>query len=101
MSRYTDLTPYHNAGIPAFAREFDGQEWVFTQVHINDNDNGMQYISIAGFGEPEDIEDFPELFEFDQQDVTYWFVDLNEALTLINNELWEDNVLLGFVEVDE
>lgn len=97
MSYSTDLTKYHEAKIPAFIRVLDGQEWVFVNTTISSVTHGS-YTAMIGFGEPKYIEDFPQLSEYDNCYVAFWFYDINEALSLMGSELWEDARLIGFTD---
>lgn len=99
MSYSTDLTKYHEANIPAFIRVLDGQEWVFVRATIL-SENHSYYDVTIGFGEPKYIEDFPQLSEYDNCHVSFWFYDINEALALKGSELWDDGLFIGFPESD-
>lgn len=100
MSYYTDLTKYHEANIPVFIKVLDGQEWVFVRATIAPSDmvTYSSYDVTIGFGQPKYIEDFPELSEYDNCCVAFWFHDINEALALKGSELWYDARFIDFTD---
>jgi hypothetical protein len=97
MDFHTDLTKYNDAGIDAWVKTLDGQEWVFALATVSDPEVQDEEFTIAvGFGEPENIEDFPELLYYDSSLISFWFDDLSEAISMIGKNIYDDCKLVGF-----
>lgn len=71
----------------SFRAELDGVEREFVRVSILESETGDITDCLAGIGEyPADIENYPQLEEYDGLRVSYWFKDHDEAITLLEVE---------------
>lgn len=71
----------------SFTSDLDGVEREFVNVTRRNTETGDLIDCLAGIGEfPENIEDYPQLEEYDNLRVSYWFKDHDEAITLLDVE---------------
>jgi hypothetical protein len=71
----------------SFTAELDGVEREFVKVTVVESETGEITDRLAGIGEfSADIENYPQLEEYDNLRVSYWFKDHDEAITLLEVE---------------